>query len=145
VDNCCGNDHTLVVGNGEQLYDARVNSHPARHRHYRDSCAYYQWPEAALTPAHTWNGVFHMNKGISVALLVVGIVLIIWGVSASESFSSDVSRFFTGSPTNKTVWLLIGGMVTAIVGLFGLLRGVVSSGRRLGKTLCNEFGERFNP
>ncbi|MCX7001346.1 MAG: DUF3185 family protein [Candidatus Sumerlaeota bacterium] len=56
-----------------------------------------------------------MNKGISVALLVVGIVLIIWGVSASESFSSDVSRFFTGSPTNKTVWLLIGGIVTAIV------------------------------
>jgi len=86
-----------------------------------------------------------MNKGISVALLVVGIVLIIWGVSASESFSSDVSRFFTGSPTNKTVWLLIGGMVTAIVGLFGLLRGVVSSGGRLGKTLYNEFGERFNP
>jgi len=49
-----------------------------------------------------------MNKGMSVALLAVGIVLIIMGVSASESFSSDVSRFFTGSPTDKTVWLLIG-------------------------------------
>jgi hypothetical protein len=64
-----------------------------------------------------------MNKGISVALLVVGIVLILWGVNASESFSSDVSRFFTGSPTNNAVWLLIGGIVAAIVGLFGLLRG----------------------
>jgi hypothetical protein len=64
-----------------------------------------------------------MNKGMSVALLAVGIVLIIMGVSASESFSSDVSRFFTGSPTDKTVWLLIGGIAAAIVGLFGLLRG----------------------
>lgn len=64
-----------------------------------------------------------MNKGMSVALLVVGIVLIVWGVSASESFSSDVSRVFTGSPTDKAVWLLIGGIVAAIVGLFGLSRG----------------------
>ena len=68
-----------------------------------------------------------MKKGISVALLAVGAVLIIWGISASESFSSDVSRFFTGSPTDKTVWLLIGGIVTAIVGGFGLLRGLKES------------------
>jgi hypothetical protein len=64
-----------------------------------------------------------MNKGMSVALLAVGVVLIIMGVSASESFGSDVSRFFTGSPTDKTVWLLIGGIAATIVGLFGLLRG----------------------
>jgi hypothetical protein len=64
-----------------------------------------------------------MNKGISAALLVVGIMLIIWGAKASDSFGSDVSRFFTGSPTNKAVWLLIGGVVLGIVGLFGLFRG----------------------
>ena len=64
-----------------------------------------------------------MNKGISAALLAVGVALIVWGAKASESFSSDVSRFFTGSPTDKTVWLLIGGLASAIVGLFGLLRG----------------------
>ena len=64
-----------------------------------------------------------MNKGLSVALLAVGVLLIIWGVNASESFSSDVSRFFTGSPTNRAVWLLTGGIGAAIVGLFGLLRG----------------------
>ena len=64
-----------------------------------------------------------MNKGMSVAFLAVGILLIILGVSASESFSSDVSRFFTGSPTNKAVWLLIGRIAATVVGLFGLLRG----------------------
>ena len=68
-----------------------------------------------------------MNKGMSVALLVVGIVLLIWGGNATESFSSDVSRFFTGSPTNKAVWLVVGGIVAAIVGLFGLLRGSKSN------------------
>jgi len=63
-----------------------------------------------------------MNKGLSVGLLVVGILLIVWGVNASESFSSDVSRLFTGSPTDKAVWLLVTGIVAAIFGLFGLLR-----------------------
>lgn len=64
-----------------------------------------------------------MNRGISAALLVAGVVLTIWGVSALESFSSDVSRFFTGSPTDKAMWLLIGGLLAAVIGLFGLLRG----------------------
>ncbi len=63
-----------------------------------------------------------MEKGISLALLAVGVLLIIYGISASESIGSDFSRFFTGSPTEKTVWLLIGGIVAAALGLGGLLR-----------------------
>ena len=63
-----------------------------------------------------------MNKLLSVAFLAVGILLIIFGVSATNAFSSDVSRFFTGAPTDKAVWMLIGGIVAAVVGLFGLLR-----------------------
>jgi hypothetical protein len=64
-----------------------------------------------------------MNKLVSLALLVGGIVLIIFGISAADSFSSDVSRFFTGSPTDKAMWMLIGGIVAAVVGLLGTLRG----------------------
>lgn len=64
-----------------------------------------------------------MNKIIALALLVGGVVLIIFGVQAMDSFSSDVSRFFTGSPTNKAVWMLIGGSVAAVVGLGLTLRG----------------------
>ena len=65
-----------------------------------------------------------MKKGISVALLVVGIVLVLWGFNALDSFSSDVSQFFTDSPSDKAVWLLVSGFFAAIVGLFGLLSGV---------------------
>jgi hypothetical protein len=64
-----------------------------------------------------------MNKAVSIALLVGGIVLIVIGVNATKSFSSDVSRFFTGSPTDKAVWMLIGGIVAAVIGLFGAMRG----------------------
>jgi hypothetical protein len=64
-----------------------------------------------------------MNKALSIALLTVGVILIVYGVHASSAFVSDVSRFFTGSPTDKTVWLLIGGVVAAIVGLSGLFSG----------------------
>jgi hypothetical protein len=64
-----------------------------------------------------------MNKPISLALLVGGIILIIYGASASDSLGSDFSRFFTGSPTDKTMWLLIGGAAAVVVGGAGLLRG----------------------
>jgi uncharacterized membrane protein YidH (DUF202 family) len=63
-----------------------------------------------------------MNEIVSLALLVGGVVLIIFGVQATDSFSSDVSRVFTGSPTNKAVWMLIGGIVAVIVGLTMTLR-----------------------
>ena len=64
-----------------------------------------------------------MNKLVSLALLIGGIVLIVIGINATNSFSSDVSRFFTGSPTDKAVWMLIGGIVAAVIGLTGTLRG----------------------
>ena len=64
-----------------------------------------------------------MNKMVSLALLVGGVVLIVIGISATNSFSSDVSRFFTGSPTDKAIWMLIGGIVAAVIGLAGTLWG----------------------
>jgi len=64
-----------------------------------------------------------MNKIISLVLLAGGIVLIIYGVQASDSIGSSFSRMFNGTPTDKTMWLLIGGIVAAVIGLGGLLRG----------------------
>ena len=64
-----------------------------------------------------------MNKIVSLALIAGGVVLIIIGINATNSFSSDVSRFFTGSPTDKAIWTLIGGIVAALAGLTMTLRG----------------------
>jgi hypothetical protein len=63
-----------------------------------------------------------MNRAFSFALLAVGILLIVLGINASNALSSDISRFFTGSPTDKAVWLLAGGVLTAVIGLMGLTR-----------------------
>jgi len=63
-----------------------------------------------------------MNKGIGLALIAVGLVLIVFGVDASNSASSGVSRIFTGAPTDKTLWLLLGGIASAIVGTVMALR-----------------------
>jgi hypothetical protein len=60
-----------------------------------------------------------MHKAVALALLAGGILLI-FGVSAARSFSSDIARFFTGSPTDKAIWMLIGGVVLSIVGVVGL-------------------------
>jgi hypothetical protein len=68
-----------------------------------------------------------MNKAISLAFLAGGVLLLIFGISASKSLGSDISRFFTGSPTDKAIWMLIGGVVLSIIGLAGLLRGSKSS------------------
>ena len=63
-----------------------------------------------------------MTKAVSLALLAGGILLLILGINASNAFSSDVSRFFTGSATDKTIWMLVGGVVGIAIGLVGLLR-----------------------
>jgi hypothetical protein len=63
-----------------------------------------------------------MNKPIALALLVGGVILLVFGISAATSFSSDVSKFFTGSPTDKAIWLVVGGAIAAVAGLIFTLR-----------------------
>jgi Protein of unknown function (DUF3185) len=72
---------------------------------------------------HQNNPIPNMNKPIALALLVGGIVLLIFGINATNSFNSDVSRFFSGSPTDKAVWMMVGGAILSVVGLVGALRG----------------------
>lgn len=66
---------------------------------------------------------FSMNKLISLVLLAGGVVMIVYGVNSAESVSSDVSRLFTGSSTDRTLWLLIGGVVLSVLGAGGLMSG----------------------
>ena len=63
-----------------------------------------------------------MNKAIGMALLAVGVALIVFGVSASDSFGSEVKRIFTGTPTDKSMWLLLVGIVATTIGALATLR-----------------------
>jgi hypothetical protein len=62
-----------------------------------------------------------MNKAISLAILAGGILVLIFGIDAINSTGSDFSRFFTGAPTDRAMWMLVGGVVASVVGLAGLL------------------------
>jgi len=68
-----------------------------------------------------------MNRLISLALLIGGIILIIYGLNESDSVGSSFSRLFTGNPTDRTIWFLLGGIVATGVGAAGLLRGAKAS------------------
>ena len=62
-----------------------------------------------------------MNKIVSLAILAGGILVAIFGIEAVNSTGSDISRFFTGAPTDRAMWMLIGGVVASVVGLAGLM------------------------
>ena len=55
-----------------------------------------------------------LTRAISIALIVGGIVLLYFGGQAFSSFSSDVSRVFTGSPTNKAIMLIAAGVIVLL-------------------------------
>jgi len=62
-----------------------------------------------------------MTRFLGIALFIVGIILLAFGISASESVGSDFSRFFTGKPTDKAIWLMLGGIVSLVLGVGGML------------------------
>ena len=64
-----------------------------------------------------------MNNLVGLAILELGIVLLIFGFNESHSFSSSVSRTFTGNPTDRSMWLIIGGAVAVIAGIAVSLTG----------------------
>ncbi len=64
-----------------------------------------------------------MNNVAGLVIFALGVVLLIFGFNESHSFGSDVSRFFTGNPTDRAMWMIIGGAVAVIGGLFLTIRG----------------------
>lgn len=68
-----------------------------------------------------------MNKAFSIALLIAGIVLLVFGINAQDSLASNAKEVVTGSPTDKSMWLIVLGLIGIIVGglnsFFGRSRG----------------------
>ncbi len=64
-----------------------------------------------------------MRNPLGIILLVVGVLLLIFGISASDSIGSSFSKLFTGAPTDKAIWLLISGVVAIAIGATVSVRG----------------------
>ncbi|MGH8274170.1 MAG: DUF3185 family protein [Gammaproteobacteria bacterium] len=58
-----------------------------------------------------------IRRLVGVVILAVGIVLLVFYWNASHSFASNVTKTFTGNPTDHAMWLLIWGIVCVVVGL----------------------------
>lgn len=56
------------------------------------------------------------RRAIGSALLVGGVILVFFGMNAADSFQSDVSEMLTGSPTDRSMWMLVMGAVAAVAG-----------------------------
>jgi len=63
-----------------------------------------------------------MNRVLGIALLVLGITLIVFGLNISDSINSSVSRYLSGHPLDKAVWLLLGGVAVSLFGEIMMLR-----------------------
>ena len=63
-----------------------------------------------------------MNKALSIAILVAGIVLLIFGINAHDSLASSAKEVVTGTPTDKSIWLIVLGIVGILVGGFSSFR-----------------------
>ena len=64
-----------------------------------------------------------MNKSLSLAFLVAGVVLLVFGLNSSDSVASSVSEAVTGTPTDKSMWLIVLGAVGVVAGGVGFFAG----------------------
>ena len=60
-----------------------------------------------------------MNRPLALAVLVIGIVLLVFGINAHDSVASSAKELVTGTPTDKSLWLIILGIAGIIIGGLG--------------------------
>jgi len=58
------------------------------------------------------------NKLVSLVLVVIGLGLLYWGYSESQSVTSQVSEAFSGSPLDRVMFKYIGGVLALAAGLY---------------------------
>lgn len=58
----------------------------------------------------------------SCLLLIAGVILISGGLSVSNSIGPGVFRLLSGSAADRTIWLLVGGMIAILTAAAGLLQ-----------------------
>ena len=58
-----------------------------------------------------------MKRIIGIALLVGGVIALVYGFKAKDSVESKLTETFTGSPSDNARKLLIGGAVASALGV----------------------------
>lgn len=56
------------------------------------------------------------NRMLGIVLLVIGSLLLYFGLRATDSLGESVKEGLTGTYTDRTTWFLIGGAAAAAVG-----------------------------
>jgi uncharacterized membrane protein YidH (DUF202 family) len=62
------------------------------------------------------------QKLLGIILVVIGIILLVFGFNASQSLGDQVTETFTGRFTDETMWYIIAGAASVIVGAVLTLR-----------------------
>jgi hypothetical protein len=57
-----------------------------------------------------------MNKFFSIAVLIVGIALLGYGLNAGDSIASQAKEAVTGNPTDRSMILIITGVAAIVIG-----------------------------
>jgi len=68
------------------------------------------------------------NRILGVILLVVGVILLYFGINATNTIGEEIKEGLTGRFTDKTTWFIVGGAAAAVVGALMTFFG----GRRTG-------------
>ena len=63
-----------------------------------------------------------------VVLVVVGVVMLIYGLNASHSLADTLSHTWSGRFTERTTWYIIGGIALGVAGL--LVAGFGGRGKK---------------
>jgi len=62
-----------------------------------------------------------MNKPMALVFLFGGIFLLMVGFNEAHSMRSGFSHLLTGSPSDKSQWILISGAIATLAGVISLL------------------------
>ena len=63
------------------------------------------------------------QRMLGIVLLVAGVILLVVGLNTSHSVADRWSNFFTGHFTDATVWYIVGGAASGVVGLMLVMFG----------------------
>jgi hypothetical protein len=58
-----------------------------------------------------------MQKVTGIICIVIGVLLFVWGHNIAQSFGSQVQQLWTGAPTDRAMYLYIGGAILAVLGV----------------------------